>query len=104
PLSAGFNQVLLSIHDLDVSLAIDIHDVAGTEPAIRSPARGLFRHLVIPPGDPRTLHLQLAQRAAIPGNWPALCNCSQFDEWRGQALLGADLILLVVGPLRHLRL
>ena len=104
PFSAGLDDVLRAIGDLDVALGIDRPHVAGLEPAVLGEVIGRVR-LVVAARDPRPAHLDLAHRLAVPWRDPTLLvDDAQVDADGWEALLGPDRVLLVVGPGLHVAL
>ena len=68
PLAARLDEVLRAVLDLDVAVRLDRDDVAGLEPAVVGPAVARLRRVVVRRRDPRSAHLELAHRGAVPGH------------------------------------
>ncbi len=68
PLTPRFNDILNPVHNFDVALLIDCHNIAGTEPAINHFEKGFIRIFVIFLGYPRPPYQKLSHLFAIPLN------------------------------------
>src|SRR5258708_20402901 len=66
PLAPGLHEVLRAIDDPDRPMSVDDCDVSGPKPAVVESLRGLLV-LVVRPGDPVPLHLELSLRLVVPG-------------------------------------
>ena len=102
PLAARLDQVLGAVGQVQVPLRVDGDHVAGLEPAVVRPAVLRALHVRVGRGDPRTPDLELALGLAIPRHLAAaLVDAAHLYQPGGEALLGADAHLLVVGHLAH---
>src|SRR6478752_575694 len=90
PLTAGLDQVLGAIDELDVGVALELGDVAGAQPTVLRELLARVRVLVIGAGDPRAADLELAAAVGVD---------TELDQGEDAALHGAERVLLVVGEL-----
>src|SRR5712691_4355200 len=65
PFPAGLDDVLRAVDDLDVALRCDLRNVAGAEPTVLRQLVGVSA-VVVATSDPRSSHLDLTKRDAIP--------------------------------------
>src|SRR5262249_415637 len=83
------------------ALVVNRGHIAGAEPAIGAPARGLIRGFVVFPGDPRAAYLEFACGLSVPWGDLAIFYDACFHKRCRPSLLGAHLILFLVGPIFH---
>src|SRR5262249_17782613 len=95
PFASGLNQVLGAIGNLQEAVAINRDYVAGTQPAISSPAILRLGHVVIACCHPRAPHLEFAHGFSVPWNFASIVNRAYVNERRSHTLLAAGEVVLV---------
>ena len=96
PFAAGFDEVLAAVQNLNVALFVDRRDIAGAKPSVGCPAVSGFRRFKISRSDPWTANFELSGRDAVPRRFTLRAHHSQLDERRGNPLLRADFIFVVL--------
>src|ERR1700682_935950 len=106
PFAAGFHEIFGAVDDFDEAFVVHGGHVTSFEPTVLGPAMGLFRSVVIAGGGPRAAHFEFAGGFAIARSFHVFsvgggARDAQLDERRGPALLAADFVALVFGPIEH---
>src|SRR5688572_15738774 len=70
PFAAGLDHVLRAVGDLDVALGVDVHHVAGGEPAALERIAAFALEIAL--NYPRAAHVEVADRLPVPGKLAAV--------------------------------
>src|SRR5688500_7083009 len=93
PLAARLDHVLRAVGDLDITLRIDGADIAGGKPAVLERVAALAFEVAF--DHPRTPHLQVAERLAVPWQLASiLVDDAQIHAEDGAALLRLERLAL----------
>src|SRR2546422_841270 len=100
-LELGPQHLLVELPDAGLRHRFDEGDVVGAEPAVRE-AVAAGRVVVVAADDPRAAHLELSQRAAVPGDRAAgFVHAADLHPWHRRALKREHAVLLVLAPFLH---
>src|SRR2546425_6211721 len=101
PFASRLDQILRTIGDSHVTLAVDRRDVSRSEPAIAGPFVMLGIGLEVTRCDPWTTNFQLSHRLTISWTNAIRVDRANVDERYGQSLPGERGDTLLIGKIHH---